>query len=105
MTVFDFLKRSALRVFTHGIGQVRAGLHRFTPTVTELEKRETPAGPDWLADVGIQSAGLGLTGKDIGIGQMEIGRPGKANFDTKWNKDVTPTEFLTLGQAPRVNAS
>ena len=103
MTPFDVLKRAAVRLFAQSVRQTRTNRQRFAPALTELERRETPAGPDWLSDLGIQSAGLGLTGKDIGIGQMEIGRPGKANFDAKWNKDVTPAEVMTLGKPPAEN--
>ncbi|MEM8777483.1 MAG: S8 family serine peptidase [Cyanobacteria bacterium P01_G01_bin.49] len=51
---------------------------------------------------GINSRGLGLTGTGIGIGQVEVERPGKPGFDNpaKSHPNVKPTEvFLQNGKA------
>jgi hypothetical protein len=78
MTLFDLLRSSALRLLAQSVRQSQSNPPRFRPSLTELERRETPAAPDWLSDVGIQSAGLGLTGKGIGLGPIELGRPALA---------------------------
>lgn len=69
----------------------------------QLESREVPNATDWFGPTGIQADQLGLTGKDIAIGLIEIGRPGIKNFDARWNTTVTPAEVLFRDGAPTKN--
>jgi hypothetical protein len=76
---------------------------RFLPCVSSLESRESPTSADWLGKEGIQSAQLGLTGAGVAVGQVELGRPGIANFDNQWNLKVAPFEILSRDANPVKN--
>ena len=43
------------------------------------------------SEVGINSAGLGLTGNEVFIGQVEPRRPGRPSIDSTFNSTVSPT--------------
>lgn len=92
MNLTHLLRRAARRFL---VRPSRAVKPPFVLKLEGLESREVPAdSSDWLGKAGIQADALGLTGKDIAIGQIELGRPGIANFDARWNAKVTPTEAL-----------
>jgi subtilisin family serine protease len=59
---------------------------------------------------GINSAGLGLTGNGVGIGQLEFSRPSDSNFDTSTsyvNSNVNPAQvyFITVGMMGGVSTA
>jgi hypothetical protein len=60
------------------------------------------ASLDTIGPSGINSSGLGLNGAGIGIGQVEVERPGLPAFDLPGNSDGTITPagvFLRDGMA------
>jgi len=72
----------------------RSKCHRLVLNLESLEERSVLTSPAALGSTGINITATGLTGRNIHIGQIEPGRPGRLGIDVVNHVRVQPVQVL-----------